>query len=236
VAVSFDLSPVPADSAVVSAELSLYCYLDRNPSSSSDYGVYEISRSWNDSQATWTNATTSETWQSPGGDFASQPIATASHPTVFDSSWDNYDVTAAARNFLSGAAPNYGVMIVIKPGSAEGLAWHSSQYAVDSLRPKLVITYASSLGTRRIDPPTAQGLCREGTAIIYRKAGLAHANMAVYAADGRRVSAPVFTANGWIKADLGALPKGVYLVNVNVPGAKQDGSSALPPMKMSVVN
>jgi len=112
--------------------------------------VRVLSKSWNGAEVTWANADAGNAWSNKGGDFGQDDIAKA--PFVEASSWENYDVTAPVKSFLTKRSPNYGFIIAtaidlkgITDLSSPDRQYIASDYAASSeLRPKLSVTYESS--------------------------------------------------------------------------------------------
>ena len=105
------------------------------------YKLYPANRAWVDSQANWTNATSTQSWQVPGA------LGPADRGTSFkeftpDSAVQmqlQLDATGIAlvQTWINNPALNNGI-IVGHETSADGFSFASFEYANSGLRPKLV--------------------------------------------------------------------------------------------------
>lgn len=121
----FDLSGVPAGASVVSASLSvnhLYKTVD------STVRVHRATSAWDESTVTW-------------GSFAdaSDPTIAASFISGGGFGFRSADITALAQGWVSGAVPNYGVLI--EEDAVEETEYLSSETENVEDRPKLDLCY-----------------------------------------------------------------------------------------------
>jgi hypothetical protein len=123
--VQFDVTSL-ASSNIDTAYLSLY----QTTTISASVTEYTVSRSWNESQVTWNNATTAVSWTTPGGDItgAANSITIASH------SWNNWTVTSDVAAFITGN--NYGWLLTT--ASTSQISFSSKEGAND---PELIVLY-----------------------------------------------------------------------------------------------
>ncbi len=95
--VKFDLSSIPGNATIESAELNLYYYqYDDNNPTGRDLTVYKINEDWDESTVTFNN-------QPP-----TEPYATSYSivPDHFD--WMKWDVTTDVQNYINGQTVLYG--------------------------------------------------------------------------------------------------------------------------------
>jgi len=138
--IRFDLSSVPPGTPVASATLMLYTW-NKQGGGTPPYGLYELTRDWNENEVTWNNATSGITWTTAGGDYDPTVVDTFT-PTVAIDVWHDWDVTTLVQQWLATPSSNLGVLIklVDEELNSEN-RYNSSDYAADeSLRPKLVIS------------------------------------------------------------------------------------------------
>ncbi len=158
VLVAFDLSAVPAGATIQSAKLKLYCTKYSYPRDTYALSVHRVARSWTEGTAyykshdmdgaTWDEhgqggdlTSSGGNWASPGGDYDQTAAASITSGLAADS-WLEWDVTALAGEWVSGAQANNGVLLRSHVSAGISLKYCSSEYAVDaSLRPRLEITY-----------------------------------------------------------------------------------------------
>ncbi len=100
--------------------------------------------------ANWTHRTDDIPWDTEGGDYYDSP---SSYRTCSLSDiWYSWDVTDIVDLWISGNRENHG--FILKPTewdpsvTAVSAGFHSSESAEESLRPKLILSYAA-----KIDPP-----------------------------------------------------------------------------------
>lgn len=129
----FDLTPcaIPASAAVRSARLRLR--LDQAPGESRTYAVKRVTGAWSESAVTWDTA--------PGVEsLATDDTATG---TTSGATLE-WDVTADAKGFVSGALANHGWRIedLLEDSATEQEArFASRENATVAHRPELVVTY-----------------------------------------------------------------------------------------------
>ncbi len=152
--ISFDLSSIPSDATIQSAEIEL----THQPFSSSPWAyngypstynksgtisAYRINKSWNESAIT--NA------QSGWSSYNTSHVTTAEDVFNYSSSSTkaNFDVKNAISDMVAGTVNNYGFMLItyapsVHPyigNSGTWTSWYSSEYSTTSMRPKLTIEY-----------------------------------------------------------------------------------------------
>jgi parallel beta-helix repeat protein len=95
--IKFDISSIPSDATIVSAELKIYYYfwMDSNPAGR-PLNLYRITSDWNEETLTWNNQPS----------IASHPTTNAIVPSSYG--WMNWDVTDDVQSFIDGTNPNYG--------------------------------------------------------------------------------------------------------------------------------
>jgi hypothetical protein len=137
--IEFDLSFIPAGSAVVSAYLSLYW----NPTSSNtghsnltgpnDATLNKVIEPWDEHYITWMTQ--------PPTSTQNQVMLPASTSNTQD--YTNIDVTAMVQDFVSDPSTNYGMLLrSVSETAYHSLIFCSSDHPDASKRPKLVITYS----------------------------------------------------------------------------------------------
>ena len=160
----FDLSAIPAGTAVLDAELRIYAFdssavgvpvspiagnqVDQVPIlyPSITMRTFKVLRPWSEDAATWVMATDMEPWglpgcQQPGVDYASE----YSDEIIGFSglrTWVRFDVTEMTQEWVDDPDSNFGVVIkaYLHRITVAGSAW-SSEGPLPWYRPKLVITY-----------------------------------------------------------------------------------------------
>nr|MBC7244151.1 DNRLRE domain-containing protein [Chloroflexota bacterium] len=146
----FDLSEyIPTTAVVTRARLELYVYNAINTGVTNYIDAYEILRPWEEMQATWNNATSSQAWEKPGCDGASDRSLDRVAQAQFRSwpgwqVWENDPLKNLVQRWVSNPSTNHGVILI---GVGEPLNdrqfWYltSSQNAAPLSRPKLEVVY-----------------------------------------------------------------------------------------------
>jgi len=131
-----DLSSLPADAVILSADLKLYQYFTFG---TQDFiiGIHRITDNWDENTITWNNQP----------DYHPMSEST-SFITVAEITWLSWDITSLLQGWLDGNITNYGVVL---KDSDEALGdtyimCYSSDYPDDpTLRPKVEITYLTPI-------------------------------------------------------------------------------------------
>jgi uncharacterized repeat protein (TIGR01451 family) len=143
----FDMSGLPGDAVIQQATLSMHVYDQRFLGGPAlDVGAYHVNSAWTEAGL---KDTTSWTWSSlPAFSSAPEVVNTLSTLDV----WYSWDITAMARAWHAGSAPNFGVVLSETPaGSAtQGCGAYSRAGAAPQLAPRLVVTYVGAAPA----PPT----------------------------------------------------------------------------------
>ncbi|MCP4190209.1 MAG: DNRLRE domain-containing protein [Planctomycetaceae bacterium] len=137
----WDNLSVPADAVVVGAFITLDV---SNPGD--EYGVYQMRKDWNESQVTWNNSTTDQSWQVGGARGASDrgsqvgTLNGSNGTVVIDM---NPSGLAMVQSWLANpAASNHGVVIANPQRATDGVDLYSREHSTVSQRPKLSILYS----------------------------------------------------------------------------------------------
>ena len=150
----FDLGGVPAQAAVLSAQLELRMQSINTPGTAT---IHRVSRSWVEGTksgtgtadgATWATYDGINNWTTAGGDFN----ATAVAETAINGgeTWVSWEIGPLVEQWLAGAT-NDGLLI--KGDAALRQAkFYSKEETDPTLRPKLTITYACECGSACMAP------------------------------------------------------------------------------------
>ena len=136
-----DLSHIPVTATVTRAILRLHVF------SSGPYPMtlyaYKVNRPWNANEATWTRATASSDWATPGcqnvpNDYDGTPRA--SQIVSSANTWCELDITSLVQQWVSNPNSNRGLLLRGQTLAGE-YTFTSSDYLNASLRPQLDISY-----------------------------------------------------------------------------------------------
>ncbi len=126
----FDLSTVPANATIVSADLKLFQYESINMEGLI-IGVHQVKEPWSENTLTWTNQ--------PSYDAAPEDTILRD-PS--ENIWISWDITLLMQGWVDGSIANYGVILKDEVKVIASIECHASEYDSDiTLRPKLEITY-----------------------------------------------------------------------------------------------
>ncbi|WCK55592.1 DNRLRE domain-containing protein [Aneurinibacillus sp. Ricciae_BoGa-3] len=141
---NFNLSSIPNDAYVLSADLSLWLssYSSANPI---DISAYQVTKKWTESGVTWNTTDGTTAWTNKGGDFNSTPLSTT---TVTENTtqtnyfrWNLTDFIDKNRN-----SSNFGILL---KSNSETTNIYKKFYSSDeptatSYHPMLAVTYYST--------------------------------------------------------------------------------------------
>ena len=130
---------IPAGSTVKSATITL----NVTNSSGGTYELYELKRSWSETEATWNKDASGEEWQTPGAkgtsDRGTTVLGTVAASSTGKRTVDlNADGVALIQSWVDSPSKNQGFMLY-DSGVADGLAFDSREASTVSNRPKLTI-------------------------------------------------------------------------------------------------
>lgn len=122
----FDLSSIPRDSAIQSAQLELFA-ADVGGTGVRRAQVFSVNAPWVENSIRWSNQ---------------PPVRTAGAiRTVTLNQWNTWDLTAFVNDWISGSMPNYGIALrpVLVAGEGFSTVFRSREAATNW--PRLVVTY-----------------------------------------------------------------------------------------------
>jgi len=138
----FDLSGLPAGARLSSAVLELNLE-SVGFSGSGTASVHRVTQGWLAPSATWNQYTPSLPWVSPGGDYETTPIASASVDDTLPGPVQ-WDITGLVKDWADATVPNEGLLLSAS-ASTDDVTFTSSEGACTQ-RPKLTLTYACECG------------------------------------------------------------------------------------------
>jgi len=154
--IRFNLPPEISGKQILSAKIGFFVWNQQNYHDGNVLQVYCLGRSWDETGVTWTQASATDAWQTPGGDYASDAsIAEIAHQSGAEH-WDHTfypeaDITSVVQEWTDGSRANDG-LLVLNPGQTQ-IGFKASEYS-ENHRPYLDIRYTDKTATR-IDKTTA---------------------------------------------------------------------------------
>jgi hypothetical protein len=128
--IRFDLSIVPVNATIVSAELKLFQYESVNMEGLI-IGVHKVNGPWSENTLTWNNQ--------PSYNAAPEDIILRD-PS--ENIWISWDIASLMQGWVDGSITNYGVVLKDEFKVIASISCYASEYESDiTLRPKLEITY-----------------------------------------------------------------------------------------------
>ncbi len=139
----WDLSSIPAGSTLQSAKLSL----NVTGTSTNTYEIYELKRSWSESQATWKKANSATNWQTAGA-VGALDRGTTVLGTVTASATGILNVAlnaaglAVVQGWVNNPASNFGFVLQDYANTnKDDLVFSSKEATVAANRPQLSLVY-----------------------------------------------------------------------------------------------
>jgi hypothetical protein len=148
----WDIGVIPPDAIVQSVTM----HLNVLNISNGPYFCYGLLTPWEETQATWNNATTASAWSVAGangaGDRDNSPLCTVSVPVTGPVAVDlNSSGLALVQSWVDGSLANYGIVIA-DSGTSDGADFDSSDSANVMNRPKLEIVYTVPVNPANVPP------------------------------------------------------------------------------------
>ena len=218
-ALYFDVRDMPPDATVSNATLSLWKV--STPSQSVVVQAHRITRPWTEGTGTgsctgdgsWEQTEGGQRWGASGGDVDPAVAASVTVAPRTDGTFDQFNLTGLVQSWANGT-PNHGVMLRTDDEEGEAtsrrlVSYASDDFSVESVRPKLIVTYADtspSLGAWVSVAAPAPGARVNGSVVPLSAA----------AEDDRKVERVEFLVNG---AVVGSDTSAPFQVNWDsVPG------------------
>jgi len=184
----FPISGIPSNAVIVSAKLRLRLIniIQFSSGEVKKFYAYMLKQSWGETSVTWNNQPSR--WSGIVTLFSVADTATV--PSTLE-----INVKYAVEKWISGARPNYGLMI-LGDSQLGYLRFYSREYSVADYRPKLIITYKIPAIDVQATPSTAT--VKQGESAVYQVT----------------VTASDYTGN--VQLSVTGLPSGaVYSLNPN---------------------
>ena len=140
--IKFDISRIPSTATVTQATLYLFAWY-RNQTYRIIANAYKVKRHWNESDATWNQATSANFWSQPGCKdpvYDYDPTLVATTTLNYTNQYYAWDVTQMAQQWVASPVSNEGVLLVGEGPSAQ-YQFRSSDIIAPDQRPYLVVTY-----------------------------------------------------------------------------------------------
>jgi RHS repeat-associated protein len=150
--IKFDLSSIPSNATITSATLSLWTDADFSDNDRM-IRVYRLKVPFNETQATWNEASSGVSWQSPGASGTNDRESTAIGSVQILAN-ESLDVekqislsTTQIQEMVNGTFTNNGFIIIADTEQDDRFNYRTSDASAATKRPKLVIEYTTSSAT-----------------------------------------------------------------------------------------
>ncbi|WP_321420773.1 disaggregatase related repeat-containing protein [uncultured Methanomethylovorans sp.] len=144
----FDLSAYEPNT-ISKATLSLYWYYENPRTSDTVVEIYRPAEEWDPKYVSWNNRVSGVPWTTAGGDWfdknndpqGSTPYASVTFPkgTAPDNRYYEFDVTQLVQEYTDGTYKNTGFFLKARTESGNYIAFYSSDYSKEAMRPKLTV-------------------------------------------------------------------------------------------------
>jgi hypothetical protein len=146
--VQFDLSSIPANSSIRSAQFSLY----HSTGSTDKVSSFRVTTPWTEgtsaagSGATWNTYDGNTSWATAGGggDYDTSSANAITLPG--NSQWANWDLTAQITAWNAGTQPNYGIVLAATTAGASDSFVSSDDTSNPAQHPTLAVTFLPPCG------------------------------------------------------------------------------------------
>jgi len=147
--IKFDISSIPSNSSIVSANLYLWVSAD-DSSNARTLSAYRVLRAWVEAQATWNVYSTGNNWGTAGCSNTSTDREAASIGSASVGASESVGTmitialnTAKVEEWINGTLTNNGLLLKVDTESSDKYSYDSSSSGTAGERPKLVIEYNS---------------------------------------------------------------------------------------------
>jgi RHS repeat-associated protein len=179
----FDLRGIPPGATVSAGTLQLSYNGTSAPTTAAGRGidVYKVTRAWqegsgvapgscNGTGASWKDVKGGVAWTSPGGDVGSSASASVGPKARGADGTDSFNVTSLVQQWVSGAAPNHGVLLRLAdesvPADNPYFDYQSDNAADAGRRPLLTVTFTDPAASQApwvaVTSPAAGATVRGG--------------------------------------------------------------------------
>ncbi|MGW0998330.1 golvesin C-terminal-like domain-containing protein [Streptomyces sp. NPDC002523] len=138
------VSAIPANSRVLEAQLDMWGFTTTTDTAGAIYEAHGLTRDFDETAASWNNATSTTAWTTAGGDMDAAVADTVGTVTN-DPARQSWYLTSLAQGWVTTPSSNKGVAIRLKDESTAGpqerTIFLSSEAEEPQLRPQLVVTY-----------------------------------------------------------------------------------------------
>jgi len=140
----FDMGDLKAPPAV--AVLRVHVFNAGAPPKSELVRCHAVVREWSEKSASWDQCQENDLWSRPGGDWDPQPLSGFNIPVSMGGEkgyWLEFDITPIVQAWIAKQRPNYGVVLMLDPGSKAELRCNSKENNASG--PELKLAWTAKL-------------------------------------------------------------------------------------------
>ncbi|MET9163306.1 DNRLRE domain-containing protein [Streptomyces cellulosae] len=142
----FPTTGIPSTATVINNRMFLWGAETTTGTDGALYELHALTRDFNETQATWNNATSTTAWSSAGGDMS--PAVSSTVDRVADVGRREWDATSLMQSWIDDPTGNNGVAVKLKDESTAGpqerTLFLSAEAADPQLRPYMQVIYVDS--------------------------------------------------------------------------------------------
>ncbi|MFD7779264.1 DNRLRE domain-containing protein [Streptomyces sp. NPDC059753] len=145
-ALKFPTSSIPATATVLDSKLYMWGAETTTDTDGAIYELHGLNKDFDETAATWNNATAATPWTAPGGDFSATVSDTVAQVSEVGRHW--WDATSLTQGWVKTPSSNKGALLKLKDetgtGPQERTLFLSSETADQQLGPLLRVIYVDA--------------------------------------------------------------------------------------------
>ncbi|MBN0043056.1 DNRLRE domain-containing protein [Streptomyces actuosus] len=145
-ALDFDTSAIPSSATVLESRLFMWGAETNYSSNGAVYELHGLTKNFDETSATWNDASSGTAWSSPGGDYSATVSDTVGSVSDVGRHW--WDATSLTQGWITTPSSNHGALVKLKDESSTGpqerTLFLSSEASDWQLGPLLRVIYVDS--------------------------------------------------------------------------------------------
>ncbi|MGW5658598.1 golvesin C-terminal-like domain-containing protein [Streptomyces sp. NPDC003758] len=145
-ALDFNTSAIPTTATILESRLFMWGAETTTGSNGAIYELHGLTKDFNETQATWNNATSTTAWTTAGGDYSATVSDTVTQVSEVGRHW--WDATSLTQGWTKTPSSNHGALVKLKDetstGPQERTLFLSSEAPDPQLGPLLRVIYVDS--------------------------------------------------------------------------------------------
>jgi RHS repeat-associated protein len=142
----FDTAAIPTTATVLESRLFMWGAETTTDTNGAIYELHGLNKDFNETQATWNNATSTTAWTTAGGDYSGTVSDTVAQVSEVGRHW--WDATSLTQGWAKTPSSNHGALVKLKDetttGPQERTLFLASEAADPQLGPLLRVIYVDS--------------------------------------------------------------------------------------------